>query len=75
VTDSSSISAVSNIAVQLEVESDRRSEVDHTVVVVVMVVISDLTDAVSETLPPAAVNAGDVDVDVDADACRYRRCH
>lgn len=45
------------------------------VVVVVMVVIPDLTDAVSETLlppppPPAAVNTGDVDVDagVNADA-------
>jgi hypothetical protein len=40
------------------------------VVVMVRLVIPDLTDAVSETLPPppAAVNTGDVDVDADVNA-------
>jgi hypothetical protein len=38
------------------------------VVVVAMVVILDLTDVISATLPPATVNTGDVDVDADVNA-------
>ena len=40
----------------------------RSVVVVVRVVIPDLTDAVSETLPPTAANTGDVDVDANVNA-------